>query len=39
VYFMGLPDTTPEFTSEAALARYLDETLATLTRDAKGRKP
>jgi hypothetical protein len=31
VYFMGLPDTTPEFTSEAALVRYLDETLAKLT--------
>ena len=28
VYFMGLPDTTPEFTSEAALHAYLGETLA-----------
>lgn len=38
VYFMGLPDTTPEFASEAALRRYLDETLAKLLA-AKGRTP
>lgn len=38
VYFMGLPDTTPEFASEAALRRYLDETLAKLL-TAKGRTP
>jgi len=38
VYFMGLPDTTPEFASEAALRRYLDETLAKL-RARKGRTP
>jgi hypothetical protein len=38
VYFMGLPDTTPEFTSEAALRIYLDETLAKLM-TAKGRTP
>ena len=31
VYFMGLPDTTPEFTSEAALQTYLGETQAKLT--------
>ena len=30
VYFMGLPDTTPEFTSDAALRKYLDDTLAKL---------
>lgn len=30
VYFVGLPDTTPEFASEAALRAYLEETLATL---------
>jgi hypothetical protein len=30
VYFMGLPDTTPEFASEAALEAYLEETLAKL---------
>jgi hypothetical protein len=38
VYFMGLPDTTPEFASEVALVRYLDETLAKLTAP-KGRTP
>lgn len=38
VYFMGLPDTTPEFASEAALRHYLEETLATLL-TAKGRTP
>jgi len=38
VYFMGLPDTTPEFASEAALRTYLEETLATL-RAGKGRTP
>jgi hypothetical protein len=30
VYFLGLPDTTPEFASEAALRTYLEETLAKL---------
>lgn len=30
VYFLGLPDTTPEFASEAALRAYLEETLAKL---------
>jgi hypothetical protein len=38
VYFMGLPDTTPEFTSEAALWKYLEETLAKLLA-GKGRTP
>jgi len=38
VYFMGLPDTTPEFASEAALGKYLEETLAKLLA-AKGRAP
>jgi hypothetical protein len=38
VYFMGLPDTTPEFTSEAALRRYLEETLAKLL-TVKGSTP
>jgi hypothetical protein len=31
VYFMGLPDTTPEFAVEVALLRYLSETTARLT--------
>jgi hypothetical protein len=30
VYFMGLPDTTPEFLAEPALRGYLDQTLARL---------
>jgi hypothetical protein len=38
VYFMGLPDTTPEFTSEAALRKYLDDTVAKLLAE-KGRTP
>jgi len=25
IYYLGVPDTTPEFTSEAALARYLTD--------------
>jgi hypothetical protein len=28
VYYLGVPDTTPEFTSEAALAAYLDDAVA-----------
>jgi hypothetical protein len=38
VYFMGLPDTSPEFASEAALKKYVDDTLAKLLA-AKGRTP
>ena len=38
VYFMGLPDTSPEFNSEAALKQYVDDTLAKLLA-AKGRTP
>ena len=38
VYFMGLPDTTPEFGSEAALLGYLDQTLEELL-SGKGRTP
>jgi hypothetical protein len=30
VYFLGLPDTTPEFVSEAALRAYLEDALAKL---------
>lgn len=32
VYFMGIPDTAPEFLAEAALQSYLDQTLAKLVR-------
>jgi hypothetical protein len=38
VYFMGLPDTSPEFSSEVALTKYVEETLAKLLA-AKGRTP
>ena len=38
VYFVGLPDTSPEFNSEAALTRYVEDTLAKLLA-AKGRTP
>ncbi len=30
VYYLGVPDTTPEFTTEAALAAYLASTLSRL---------
>jgi hypothetical protein len=32
IYFQGLPDTTPEFDSETALSRYLEETVAELSK-------
>ena len=32
IYFQGLPDTTPEFDSEAALSRYLEVTVAELSK-------
>lgn len=38
VYFMGLPDTTPEFASEAALQKYLEKVLAKLLA-GKGHTP
>ncbi|HSB77560.1 MAG TPA: hypothetical protein VLM91_02135 [Candidatus Methylomirabilis sp.] len=31
VYFMGLPDTSPEFTSEPALSAYLSDALTKVT--------
>lgn len=38
VYFMGLPDTTPEFNSEDALVGYLNATITKL-KSGKGRTP
>lgn len=32
IYFLGVPDTAPEFLAEAALTAYLDQTLARLIR-------
>ncbi len=39
VYYLGVPDTTPEFTSESALLTYLTETLAKVQGIGQGRKP
>ncbi len=39
VYYLGVPDTTPEFTSESALLTYLAETLAKVQGPGHGRKP
>lgn len=39
IYYLGLPDTTPEFTSEAALSTYLDDTLAKIPGARGGTKP
>jgi hypothetical protein len=39
VYYLGVPDTAPEFTSEAALSKYLDDALAKVRSQARGEKP
>jgi hypothetical protein len=39
VYYLGVPDTTPEFTSESALLTYLAEALAKIQGAGQGRKP
>jgi hypothetical protein len=39
IFYLGLPDTTPEFTSEAALFTYLDEALAKVRGAGQGKKP
>ncbi len=38
VYYLGVPDTTPEFTDEAKLDAYLDDRLVR-ARAARGRAP
>jgi hypothetical protein len=38
VYYLGVPDTTPEFSAELELRRYLDDTVAA-TRAAAGGAP
>ena len=38
VYFLGVPDTTPEFAADAKLAAYLDDRMARL-RASAGRSP
>jgi hypothetical protein len=39
VYYLGVPDTTPEFTSEPALRAYLAHALARARRQPPGRTP
>jgi len=39
IFYLGLPDTTPEFTSEAALFAYLAEALAKVQGPGQGKKP
>lgn len=39
VYYLGVPDTTPEFISEGALFTYLDQALAKVRGAGQGRKP
>jgi hypothetical protein len=39
IYFLGIPDTSPEFLAEAALRAYLDQTLATLAAGERKRSP
>ncbi len=36
---VSLPDTAPEFTSEAALSKYLDDALAKVRSQAQGGTP
>lgn len=39
IFFLGLPDTTPEFTSEAALSAYLGDALARAGVASQGKRP
>jgi hypothetical protein len=39
IFYLGVPDTTPEFTSEAALFTYLAEALAKVQDPTQGKKP
>jgi hypothetical protein len=39
IFYLGLPDTTPEFTSEAALFTYLDAALAKIRGAGQGKRP
>ncbi len=39
IYYMGVPDTTPEFLTETALSAYLDEALTKLRNRDQGQKP
>lgn len=37
IFYLGLPDTTPEFTSEAALLSYLDDALTKVRGTGRGK--
>lgn len=39
IYFLGLPDTTPEFTSASALETYLADALAKVQDPGRGKRP
>jgi hypothetical protein len=39
IFYLGLPDTTPEFTSEAALFTYFADALAKVQGAAQGKTP
>jgi hypothetical protein len=39
IYYLGVPDTTPEFTSEAAFSAYLADAVAKMQGAAPGRRP
>lgn len=39
IYYLGVPDTTPEFLTESALSEYLDAALAKLRGGAQGGRP
>ncbi|MBI4842661.1 MAG: hypothetical protein HY803_16630 [candidate division NC10 bacterium] len=39
VYYLGVPDTTPEFISEGALFTYIDQALAKVRGASRGRTP
>ena len=39
VYYMGVPDTSPEFSAEATLLKYLDDALVKVRGQAQGQTP
>ncbi len=39
IFYLGVPDTAPEFTSEARLRAYLDERILRLRQDSGGKTP
>jgi len=39
IYYLGVPDTTPEFTTEARLEAYLRDRIVSARRELKGKNP